>query len=586
MPEIEKNSAEETPSPATETKAPKTVEEPKAPKAAKAAKEPKEPKEPKAAKAAKGPRRTQRTVKRRWPAVVGGASTLLVAAALVGAATVFPGSDATKAVTPVPHPLPVGEALANCQGPTQLLAGSAAGADPEFSANSSSTKTQLNAVVLSSSAGEIPGAGVQALDGKFSPLFTISEPPAATAEAGAKELTGKPKMRAEVEQGRDAAGASVLRVLPLGGEPSQGAGSVVVSSGDGDLKGLAAATCQAPSNEMWLSGASTTVGRTAVLMVSNSSASPATVSFELFSPAGPVQAAGSKGLVIPAGTVRSVVLAGLAPDQELLSVHLKSTGGAVSAVVQQSVLRGLTPGGVDYLAPVQAPSSTLVVPGVRVQAPATAAKISGQSGYADAATALAITVPGVRDAVVEVKAFGPDGQAALPNGGVFTAKAGAVSGFALAGLPEGTYALSLSSDAPVAAAVRLSNSTKPGEAVDLAWAPSAERLGDTHLATVPKDAGSRLVFTAPEGAATVQLVPVTAGGVLGEATVVDVKSGFTTTVDPASLGKDTAAVLISASGSPAFGTQLLSDGGSAGIAVLPIAGTNAGTQAIKITSGY
>lgn len=572
MPEIQNNSAEETPSPA--------ASKPEAPQTAKG------PKEPKAPKTAKGPRRAQRTVKRRWPAVVGGASTLLVAAALVGAATVFPGSDATKSVSPVPHPLPVGEALANCQGPTQLLAGSAAGADPEFSANSSSTKTLLNAVVLSSSGGDIPGAGLQALDGKFSPIFTISEPPAATADSGAKELTGKPKMRAEVVQGRDAGGASVLRVQPLDGEPSQGAGSVVVSSGDGDLRGLAAATCQTPSNEMWLSGASTTVGRTAVLMVSNSSASPATVSFELFSTGGPIQAAGSKGLVIPAGTVRSVVLAGLAPDQDQLSVHLKSTGGAVSAVVQQSVLRGLTPGGIDYISPVQPPASTLVVPGVRVQAPAAAAKISGQSGYADAATALAITVPGVRDAVVEVKAFGPDGQVALPNGGVFTAKAGAVNVFPLAGLPEGTYSLSVNSDAPVAAAARLSNSTKPGEAVDVAWTPSVARLGDTHLATVPKDIGSRLVFTAPEGAAKVQLVPVSASGVLGNAKDIDVKSGFTATVDPASLGKDTAAVLISASGAPAFGTQLLDDGDSAGIAVLPIAGTNAGSQSIKITSGY
>ncbi|MFC8302371.1 DUF5719 family protein [Specibacter sp. NPDC057265] len=528
----------------------------------------------------------RRSKSRRWPAVVSGAGTLLVAAALVGAGSIFPGTNATEVVPPVPHPVPVGETMANCQGPTQLLAGSANGTDPQFSANSSATKSQLNAVVLSNAAGTVPGATVESLDGSFTSLLTVAKAPVEQAEAAPTELTGKPKVRAAVVRGSAAAAPSVVRVQPLNQQASQGSGSVVVSADDGDLQGMAAAACQLPANELWFAGASTTVGRTAVLMVSNSSASPATVSLELFSKDGQVQAAGSKGLVVPSGTVRSVVLAGLAPGQEVLSVHLKSTGGAVSAVIQQSVLRGLTPGGVDYLAPTQMPSSTPVIPGVRVQSQDVAGKISGQSGYGDAATALAISVPGVRDAVVEVRAFGPDGQAVLPNGGVFTAKGAAVSLFPLAGLPAGSYTLTLNSDNPVVAAARSVNSTGTGKAVDLAWMPAAERLGSGHLLTVPQDVEAQLVFTAPEGAATVQLVSISGSGVLGQAQDVELKKSLATTVDPATLGKDTAAVLVSASGSAAYGAQVLTRANAADLAVLPVTGAGAGAPALNITTGF
>lgn len=585
-----KKAAEATP--ASAAKPPKAAKVPKAAKAPKAAKPPTAAKAPKAAKAptadkTTSPAKTSRRARtrRRWPVVFVGAASLAVAVAAVGAASLYPGVDATAEISSVPHVLPVGEALANCQGPTQLLAGSSAGADPDFSANSSNTKSQLNAVVLSNSAGEMPGSAIQSMDGKFSPLFTVADKETPSAESTA--LSGAPKVSAGVVAGKAAAAPSVLRMQPLGEEMSQGSGSVVVAADDGDLAGLAAASCQRPSNDLWLAGASTSVGRTALLAISNSSPSPATVSLELFGNAGPVAAPGGKGLVVAPGTVRTVVLAGLAPDQELLSVHLKSTGGAVSAVIQQSVLRGLTPGGVDYLAPVQGPASTLSIPGVRVQAPDVAAKISAQSGYKDAATTLEVTVPGAGDAVVEVKAYGPEGQLALPNGGVFTAAAGKVSDFSLAGLPKGTYSLSINADAPVTAGVQLVNFTKPGEAVDLALAPSAARLGNTHLVTLPKDVSSTLVFSSPEGESTVSLVPISAAGVLGAGKDVQINAGSTATVDPAALlGSRSTAVMVSVAGAPTFGTQLLDTGDSANIAVLPISGTASGAHSINIITGY
>lgn len=531
-------------------------------------------------------RQTKSRKRRRWPLVLAGTATLALAVGAIGAGTLFPGVNATAQTTPSPHALPVGETLANCQGPTQLLAGSATGADPQFSANSSATRTLMNAVVLSNPGGDLPGAVVQALDTRFSSLFrlaTASDSPSAPATA----LAGSPKARAAVVRGDDVGGESVLRAQPFGDAASTGSASVVVEADDGDLAGLAAATCQRPANDLWLSGASTTVGRTAVLMVANSSKSPATLTLEMFGTTGPINAPGGKGLVVGPGAVRSVVLSGLAPDQDLLSVHVKSAGGAVSAVIQQSVLRGLTPGGVDYLAPVQAPASLATIAGVRVQAPAAAAKISAQNSYEDAATTLAVTVPGVADSVVEVKAFGESGQVALPHGGVFTASAGKVTTLPLAGLPKGSYSLSISADASVTAAVRMVNSTKPGQGVDFAVAPSTARLGDNHVLTVPRGVSSSLVFAAPQGAATVQLVPVSAKGVLGAAKTVELKGGNTAVVDPADLlGADTAAVVVSVSGAPTFGSHLLGKEGTAGIAVLSIPGTSTSNPSINITTGY
>ena len=537
-------------------------------------------------KQGRGARREKARVRRRWPAVMAGTATLALATAAVGAGTLFPGANATAQAELVPHVLPVGDVLANCPGPTQLLAGSADGADPQFSASSSNTQARLNAVVLSGATGAMPAAVVQSLDGNFSPLVTVSEA-SAGAQDGPATVTGQPKMRAKVLRGQDVGTPAALRIAPQGEEVPQGAASVVVAADDGDLSGLAAATCQTPSNELWLSGASTSIGRTAVLSLSNSSASPATVSLDLFSGQGPVQTAGGKGLVVAPGAVRQVVLAGLAPDQELLSVRIRSAGGAVSAAIQQSILRGLTPGGIDYLAPVQQPGTALTIPGVRVQAPETADNISKQDGYADAGTSMIVTVPGARDAVVEVKAYGPNGQAALPDGGVFTASAGKVTSMALTGLPEGNYSFSVASDESLTATVRMVNSTKPGEAVDVAFAPSTARLGGAHLLTLPQDVKSTLAFTAPQGSATVRLVPIGDNGELGAAKDVDLKPGATTSIDPAAvLGGQTVSVLLSVAGAPTYGSQLLGSTDSANIAVLPISGTSAGTQAMTIVTGY
>ncbi len=69
---------------------------------------------------------------------------------------------------------------------------------------------------------------------------------------------------------------------------------------DGDLQGSAAAACQQPANDLWLVGANTALGRTAVLNLSNASSTPATVSLDLYGAQGPDPGARQQGA--PGGT--------------------------------------------------------------------------------------------------------------------------------------------------------------------------------------------------------------------------------------------------------------------------------------------
>ena len=254
---------------------------------------------------------------------------------------------------------------------------------------------------------------------------------------------------------------------------------------DGDLRGSAAAACQQPANDLWLVGANTALGRTAVLNLSNASSTPATVSLDLFGAKGQIQAPGSRGLLVAPGTTRSIILAGLAPGQERLSVRVRSAGGPVAAVIQQSVLRGLTPGGVEFIAPATAPALRQVISGVDIQDPAGLADLTGKSGFGDAGPALQIAVPGSADAVVAVKLYGRDGQKALPGGGVVTAKAGTVTEVPLAGVPAGPYTVAASSDVSFTAAARVTRGLKAEDASDFAWSAASARLGSQHVVPVP-----------------------------------------------------------------------------------------------------
>jgi hypothetical protein len=457
------------------------------------------------------------------------------------------------------------------------------GTDPQFSPESATARTLVNAAVLSANTGVLPGSRLTEINGKS--LAEIAKAPASPAPTAA---AGPPALLAGVVSQRAVDAVSVLSADAAGNQQATAGAVTSYTATDGDLQGAAAAGCQQPANDLWLVGANTSLGRTAVLHLSNASSTPATVSLDLYGAEGQIQAPGSRGLLVAPGTTRSIVLAGLAPDQGKLSIRARSAGGPVTAVIQQSVLRGLTPGGVDFIVPGAAPATRQVMSGLDIQDPASSKALAAKPGFADAAAALQIAVPGPADAVVEIKLYGRDGQKPLPGGGVVTAKGGSVTEVSLAGVPAGQYTVAASSDVSFTAAARVTRGLASNSATDFAWSPSSARLGSQHVVTVPRGGDRYLALGVPEGRAKITYTPITADGKVRAAATADI-AGATTALIKVPAEVEGAAVLgyvVSASGEAAYGTVLLEQGGRADVATVAVAPGAAGQEQVAVKLGF
>lgn len=512
-----------------------------------------------------------------------GVGVLLLGVGAVAAGSLLEPPRGAAQLDPISAAVPAGNLTAVCPEPLKLLDSAADEVDPEFSPVSKTAVTKARATVFSDLGGTIPGSALTELGGD-SPLVEIADFTGKAGSSGSNEA-GETKVVAKVVAGQDITAPTVLSVEPLGEQHARAGAAMSYTASDGDLRGMAAANCLTPSNDFWLLGASTTVGASSVLNLYNASETPSTVDLELIGPKGAIQAAGSRGLLLAPGESRSWVLAGLAAGQESLAVHVSSSGGAVAGTIQQSVLRGLTPGGVELLQPGNGPGLREVVTGIEVQDAKVARQIRGQSGYENAAPALEVVVPGSGDATLEVRLFGPKGQVELPGGGVLTAAGGSILSIPLDSLPAGTYSADISSNVSINAAARISRGTGTGKPVDFGWAPSSGRLGNEHLAVLPPAGSSKLSFTAPDGEAEISLRPVDAKGNIGAARKVAVPAGTTVTAD-AKNGGNPAALLVSATGDAVYGSQIVTNGSKPDISVLPIPQGTQGQQSVPVVIGY
>ncbi|MCU1568674.1 MAG: hypothetical protein JWQ56_3611 [Pseudarthrobacter sp.] len=502
------------------------------------------------------------------------------AGAVVAAGSLLPQAGSSRTVPAGASAVPAGTSVGVCPGPARLLEGTQAGTDPQFSPESETAASSVTGAVLSAG-GVLPASRLSDLNGRTA--VDIAKEPGQPAAPNAPQ-----ELLAGVVAGRPVNQVSVLSADAAANQKASAAAAMKFTATDGDLQGTAAANCQQPSNDQWLAGASTTVGRTSVLMLTNASTTPATVSLELFGSNGQIQAPGSRGLLVAPGTSRPVVLAGLAPGEEQLSVHIRSAGGPVTALIQQSVLRGLTPGGVDFIAPGAAPAVRQVMTGVDIQDAGQVASLTAKSGYADAGPALQLTVPGPSDAVVEVKLYGRDGQKALPSGGVITAKAGAVTEIPLSGVPAGHYTVAASSDVTFVAAARVTRGTDHSKAVDLAWAASGVRLGSQHVVPVPQGGQRTLVFGAFDNRATITYSAITADGKVRAPATADIAGGTTASIAIPGKADDSDVVgyVVSASGDAAYGALLLQQDGRDDVSSLAFLPAAAGQETVPVTLSY
>ncbi len=309
-------------------------------------------------------------------------------------------------------------------------------------------------------------------------------------------------------------------------QPPLLSGAQAQAVAEGEFVGLAAADCTVAGGEAWLVGGSTAVGRTTLITLSNPTEVPATVDLELFGENGPIAAPGTSGIMVAPNAQRVLSLAGFRPDVVSPVVHVTSRGGRVVANLQQSVVRGLLPGGLDLVGSIPSAALESIVPGVVISDPlAVQAMLGGGPAFEDVRTVLRLLVPGESDATATVRVI-PEGQAQTGTSFELDVAAGRVLDVPLDDLAAGSYTVRVDSSEPLVAAVR--TTAAAGQTSDFAWVVAADQLSGSAQVTVADGPAPLLHVSNPTPAE----VTVDVGGLLvavpadGSATV-DVEAGAT-----------------------------------------------------------
>lgn len=288
-------------------------------------------------------------------------------------------------------------------------------------------------------------------------------------------------------------------------DPGMLAGAQAQTARGETLGGYAAASCTEATEDSWLVAGSTTVGRSSLVLLSNPTEVAATVDVRVVGEAGPVEARSAIGITVPPRTQRVLSLAGLAPNIASPVVHVTSTGGAIAASLEQTVVEGLSPAGVDLSGPTAPPADSQVIPGL---------VIAGEAGvHADDDHAEGDAFPAVRlyspgDERVEVSI----GIAPVGGGGGDSIEVelqpGKVSDIPLGELSPGTYTVRIDADGPVVAAARATvvppaddddeGATDAATPADLAWFAAARPLLDSAVVAVASGPSPTLQLAAGE----------------------------------------------------------------------------------------
>lgn len=268
--------------------------------------------------------------------------------------------------------------------------------------------------------------------------------------------------------------------------------------GEDTFSGLLAASCQKPATELWFVGGDTTVGREALLIVTNPSKVDAQIDITAFANGGQVKADGLEGLAVPAGKTLVLPLASDLINQATLALHVQATGGSVAAWLQQRVVRGTLAGGSDFIAPATELGKNLMIPGLLLRGSADAATIiRTRPAYADQTPMLRVFAPPIGNGsaktfTVTAQIFG---ATAKTFGTVLrqTVTAGAVTDIPITGLADGDYVAFVSAEQPIRAAIRLPRTNKAkSPATDFAWLQAGESLAGLRAFRVPQSGVTKL----------------------------------------------------------------------------------------------
>lgn len=422
---------------------------------------------------------TKRPISAKAAAAVGGRVVVGVVGIAVAAAAVL-GSTFVElpSYTALPPselvvPVPTAQQL-TCPGPLLRLSDdSGAAASSVFTLGQASTR-------FSSSTGAVEQSSITASD----------------AESG--EAVAEPLVLSAAPDSQ-----SPDSLVRLSGAQSQ---SVDI----GDYVGFAAAGCRAVGGDSWLVGGSTTTGRTTLISLTNPTEVASTVTLDIFDERGAVSAAGTTGIVVPPNGQRVLSLAGFAPGVSSPVVHVTSSGGQITAELQQSIVRGLDAGGVEIVGASQPASRSVVIPSMVVTSLEAIQALRGTASETDdVITAIRVFVPGDEPTSITTT-LTPTDTEDDPITFTLDLSAGVVTDIPIEELATGAYTVQIESGEPIVAAARTTSAVLDSDdeisATDFAWFTSSPALGgETQFTVAPGLEATVNVTNAGETAVDVAL---------------------------------------------------------------------------------
>lgn len=318
--------------------------------------------------------------------------------------------------------------------------------------------------------------------------------------------------------------SAVQAVVSATGDDVPLVGGLSLARADnGDLRGLAASTCQRPMTSAVLVGGATAPGSSTQLVLSNPTATVATATVTGWTETGPLPDVSP--IVVPPAQVRVVLLETLSLA-ERIAVRIDVSGGALVPFLQHSSLDGLVAAGTDVIGPAADPATTVTFGAIDI----------GTDDGTDAF--LRMVNPNEGPAAFAVSLLSTDGPQPLEGAQDVVIEAGSVLDISLAGVHEGSYGVRVVSDLPVTGAIGLSHTGVPSEVdpdvppVDLAWLPADTAVTRAAL-PLPTDLvdSTAVSLTNPSGtSADALVVAYDADGTVIEEQTITVVAGGTAPV--------------------------------------------------------
>jgi hypothetical protein len=284
----------------------------------------------------------------------------------------------------------------------------------------------------------------------------------------------------------------------LNADQSASQGSLVIAGSSTQLaaissmRGLAAASCQQPSNDFTIVGGSTLAGRESLMVLTNPSPIDATADLRVFTDLGEVKVSGLSGISVPAQSTTTVSLASFAPTVPSLAVQVLSQGAKLAGWIQARAVSGTQARGVDWISPNPQASELMVLPGLVIRGTKVINEAVGEQEKSDAGHALRVFAPEGANVTVQVVSSEAD-----IFGAVFTGiiEPGTVSDFPISELKDGDYSVFVSSDKPVFSALRVARGNSDATPrLDFAWLSPAEELVSDRAVAIRAEGDSILVL--------------------------------------------------------------------------------------------